>query len=249
MLPTVSNPTFPPRNAYLPHLIFTPLSIYHQSSPYPAFPMSLLLRQTPRHLHKLKLTPALSSLKASSRVSISRTMASTSAPAKFEWLVVLPDKEGALERRLSVRPYVICFWLSLYWIQACLRDCLEKETKKRFVVIWMSNGLNKVKWLTVLIIGSILKDCSPECSQDSGSWVVSDIVYFPCPVYNDETKFDFRMLAGRMKYHHESIAREASGRAVALLDLIMNHDTMIWMGFNLSSYRCTVVETDTNSFV
>ncbi|PQE03730.1 Dimeric alpha-beta barrel protein [Rutstroemia sp. NJR-2017a BBW] len=31
-------------------------------------------------------------------------MASTSAPEKQEWLVILPDQEGALERRLSVRP-------------------------------------------------------------------------------------------------------------------------------------------------
>jgi len=31
-------------------------------------------------------------------------MASTSAPEKLEWLVILPDQEGALERRLSVRP-------------------------------------------------------------------------------------------------------------------------------------------------
>ncbi|KAM3069441.1 hypothetical protein ACMFMF_008658 [Clarireedia jacksonii] len=31
-------------------------------------------------------------------------MASASAPEKIEWLVILPDQEGALERRLSVRP-------------------------------------------------------------------------------------------------------------------------------------------------
>ncbi|KAF1991103.1 hypothetical protein K402DRAFT_400582 [Aulographum hederae CBS 113979] len=28
----------------------------------------------------------------------------SSAPAKFEWLVILPDQPGALERRLKVRP-------------------------------------------------------------------------------------------------------------------------------------------------
>ncbi|TGO35021.1 hypothetical protein BHYA_0173g00150 [Botrytis hyacinthi] len=34
-----------------------------------------------------------------------RKMSSAAAPAeKFEWLVVLPDNEGALERRVSVRP-------------------------------------------------------------------------------------------------------------------------------------------------
>jgi len=29
-----------------------------------------------------------------------------SAPQKHEWLVILPDNEGALEARMKVRPYV-----------------------------------------------------------------------------------------------------------------------------------------------
>lgn len=37
---------------------------------------------------------------------ITRTMA-TSAPRKFEWLVVVPDKPNMLAKRLEVRPYVI----------------------------------------------------------------------------------------------------------------------------------------------
>jgi hypothetical protein len=71
--------------------------------------MSFILRQIPHQFHKVNLSPNLSSLKASSRIPFSRTMASTSAPEKQEWLVILPDQEGALERRLSVRPYVVCF--------------------------------------------------------------------------------------------------------------------------------------------
>ncbi|KAJ9642446.1 hypothetical protein H2199_004827 [Coniosporium tulheliwenetii] len=31
-------------------------------------------------------------------------MASSSASKKHEWLVILPDKEGALEKRMKVRP-------------------------------------------------------------------------------------------------------------------------------------------------
>ncbi|KAK5140662.1 hypothetical protein LTR04_002895 [Oleoguttula sp. CCFEE 6159] len=33
-------------------------------------------------------------------------MSSTSSPAKHEWICILPDHEGALERRMEVRPYV-----------------------------------------------------------------------------------------------------------------------------------------------
>jgi len=37
----------------------------------------------------------------------------TAAKTKFEFLVILPDQEGALERRLKVRPYVFlpCSWV------------------------------------------------------------------------------------------------------------------------------------------
>lgn len=36
-----------------------------------------------------------------------RAMSSTAAaPRKFEWLVVVPDFPGALQKRLEVRPYV-----------------------------------------------------------------------------------------------------------------------------------------------
>ncbi|TKA66303.1 hypothetical protein B0A49_06944 [Cryomyces minteri] len=31
-------------------------------------------------------------------------MSSTSGPAKHEWICILPDHEGALERRMEVRP-------------------------------------------------------------------------------------------------------------------------------------------------
>lgn len=35
-----------------------------------------------------------------------RTMAAAAAPAKQEWLIILPDHAGALEQRMKVRPYV-----------------------------------------------------------------------------------------------------------------------------------------------
>jgi uncharacterized protein len=38
------------------------------------------------------------------RFTIKRAMASSSAPEKFEWLVVMPDQPGKLEKRLEVRP-------------------------------------------------------------------------------------------------------------------------------------------------
>jgi hypothetical protein len=40
-----------------------------------------------------------------SRTTIHRAMA-TLTGKKIEWLVILPDREGALERRMEVRPYV-----------------------------------------------------------------------------------------------------------------------------------------------
>jgi hypothetical protein len=42
-------------------------------------------------------------LSSISRLTITRKMA-TSAPEKFEWLVVMPDQPDALARRLEVRP-------------------------------------------------------------------------------------------------------------------------------------------------
>ncbi|PBP21733.1 YCII-related domain protein [Diplocarpon rosae] len=60
---------------------------------------SRLLRQT--------LTPRLSVIPTSKiptvRKSI-RTMASASAPEKFEWLVIMPDQPGKLAKRMEVRP-------------------------------------------------------------------------------------------------------------------------------------------------
>jgi hypothetical protein len=41
-----------------------------------------------------------------SRTTIRRAMA-TLGGKKIEWLVILPDREGALERRMEVRPYVV----------------------------------------------------------------------------------------------------------------------------------------------
>lgn len=38
-----------------------------------------------------------------------RTMASSSEAPKHEWLVIIPDFDGALEKRLAVRPYVFAF--------------------------------------------------------------------------------------------------------------------------------------------
>ena len=35
-----------------------------------------------------------------------RTMSTTTAPAKFEFLVIVPDKPGTLQKRLEVRAYV-----------------------------------------------------------------------------------------------------------------------------------------------
>jgi hypothetical protein len=38
-----------------------------------------------------------------------RAMSTAAAPEKIDWLVVLPDHEGALARRMEVRQYVLCF--------------------------------------------------------------------------------------------------------------------------------------------
>jgi hypothetical protein len=35
-----------------------------------------------------------------------RTMSTTTAPEKFDWLVILPDHEGVLAKRMEVRAYV-----------------------------------------------------------------------------------------------------------------------------------------------
>jgi hypothetical protein len=43
-----------------------------------------------------------------------RTMASAAAADKFEWLVIVPDQPGKLEKRLEVRPWVPHLPLSIY---------------------------------------------------------------------------------------------------------------------------------------
>jgi hypothetical protein len=47
-----------------------------------------------------------------------RTMASTTAADKFEWLVILPDQPGKLEKRLEVRPLVphLPFYIYIHFI-------------------------------------------------------------------------------------------------------------------------------------
>jgi hypothetical protein len=37
----------------------------------------------------------------------SRTM--STAPEKFEWLVILPDQAGKLAKRMEIRPYVLSY--------------------------------------------------------------------------------------------------------------------------------------------
>ena len=53
--------------------------------------------------HCLPLRPVY---RVSSNPFIARTMASTTAAPKYEWLVILPDQKGALKKRMDVRPYV-----------------------------------------------------------------------------------------------------------------------------------------------
>jgi len=43
---------------------------------------------------------------------------STEAPKKHEFIIILPDQEGALERRMEVRGYVLpvlCYPVLLLW--------------------------------------------------------------------------------------------------------------------------------------
>lgn len=56
-----------------------------------------------------------------------RTMASSAAaaaPRKFEFLVIVPDKPGTLEKRLEVRPYVLgsCASPTRWRPPPCLHD-------------------------------------------------------------------------------------------------------------------------------
>jgi hypothetical protein len=39
-----------------------------------------------------------------------RTMSSPPPAGKSEWLVLVPDYEGVLEKRMEVRPYVLSFY-------------------------------------------------------------------------------------------------------------------------------------------
>ncbi|KAJ8059847.1 hypothetical protein OCU04_011477 [Sclerotinia nivalis] len=71
----------------------------------------LRLRFAPGKLYPKQLnscaTRSLSSSYPAVRLNsrkMSSAAATTPAAEKFEWLVVLPDNEGALERRVSVRP-------------------------------------------------------------------------------------------------------------------------------------------------
>ncbi|KAG4029350.1 hypothetical protein MFRU_016g01040 [Monilinia fructicola] len=66
------------------------------------------LRLVPRNLYSKQLTsrsthPLFSSYPTANTRKMS-SAAATPAAEKFEWLVILPDNEGALERRVSVRP-------------------------------------------------------------------------------------------------------------------------------------------------
>lgn len=56
-------------------------------------------------------------------------MASSAAvPKKFEWLVILPDHEGAIEKRLAVRPYVTLSFLSPACYQSPARVAQNLES-------------------------------------------------------------------------------------------------------------------------
>lgn len=82
---------------------------YHITTPIDIFSMSFFrLRLVPRNLYSKQLTsrsthPLFSSYPTANTRKMS-SAAATPAAEKFEWLVILPDNEGALERRVSVRP-------------------------------------------------------------------------------------------------------------------------------------------------
>lgn len=73
-------------------------------------PMNALSRQAARANQTLA--------KYNNTTTAARAMASSSTAQKTEWLVILPDQAGALERRMSVRPYVLlCLILcALPWL-------------------------------------------------------------------------------------------------------------------------------------
>jgi hypothetical protein len=57
-----------------------------------------LLHYTP------KLKPqSLSALSLLTKTRV-RTMATTTSPEKFEWIVIMPDQPGKLAKRMEVRP-------------------------------------------------------------------------------------------------------------------------------------------------
>ena len=51
-------------------------------------------------------------------LKMSVTTAATPSKPKHEWLVILPDHEGVLEKRMSVRPYAHLPYLPYYLLQA-----------------------------------------------------------------------------------------------------------------------------------
>lgn len=52
------------------------------------------------------LRPSLINNRVTATTTAVRKMTSSTEPQKYEWLVILPDQQGALPRRMEVRGYV-----------------------------------------------------------------------------------------------------------------------------------------------
>jgi hypothetical protein len=99
--PTHTNNIRPPT-----YLIFT----YHSPLPLQMLPFRQLRAPVVSRFCSASSSSSLSVLRRHNQISIARgaiqrTMA-TESPKKMEWLVILPDKEGAIDKRMEVRPYV-----------------------------------------------------------------------------------------------------------------------------------------------
>ena len=67
-------------------------------------------------------------------------MSGTAAP-KHEWLVIMPDFEGALEKRLSVRAYVLLIHYQSIW----LSYVYSSRTLSSMADVKMTLGMLKIE--------------------------------------------------------------------------------------------------------
>jgi hypothetical protein len=85
-----------------------------------------------------------------SRSAIQRSMA-TSTGKKIEWLIILPDREGALSRRMEVRPYVSHIHLPT----SCLYSSSHADHSKLTTPFWnIGPTLRTSKQMRMLVSGS-----------------------------------------------------------------------------------------------